>query len=115
MIRLVKKYKVLADGYPWNLLMDERNKTMAFSHGDLLFVFNWHPSASIPDYELPVQAPGKYVPVLSTDENRFGGQERQSMAAEHFSFDAGEGDGQRQPHIRIYNTSRTATVYLRKK
>ena len=97
MIRLVKKYKVLADGYPWNLLMDERNKTMAFSHGDLLFVFNWHPSASIPDYELPVQAPGKYVPVLSTDENRFGGQERQSMAAEHFSFDAGEGDGQRQP------------------
>ena len=115
MIRLVKKYKVLADGYPWNLLMDERNKTMAFSHSDLLFVFNWHPSASIPDYELPVQAPGKYVPVLSTDENRFGGQERQSMAAEHFSFDAGEGDGQRQPHIRIYNTSRTATVYLRKK
>ena len=115
MIRLVKKYKVLADGYPWNLLMDERNKTMAFSHGDLLFVFNWHPSASIPDYELPVQAPGKYVPVLSTDESRFGGQERQSMAAEHFSFDAGEGDGQRQPHIRIYNTSRTATVYLRKK
>ena len=115
MIRLVKKYKVLADGYPWNLLMDERNKTMAFSHSDLLFVFNWHPSASIPDYELPVQAPGKYVPVLSTDENRFGGQERQSMAAEHFSFDAEKGDGQRQPHIRIYNTSRTATVYLRKK
>ncbi len=59
--------------------------------------------------------PGKYVPVLSTDENRFGGQERQSMAAEHFSFDAEKGDGQRQPHIRIYNTSRTATVYLRKK
>ncbi|WP_302530692.1 alpha amylase C-terminal domain-containing protein, partial [Megamonas funiformis] len=114
MIRLVKKYKVLADGYPWNLLMDERNKTMAFSHGDLLFVFNWHPSASIPDYELPVQAPGKYVPVLSTDESRFGGQERQSMAAEHFSFDAEKGDGQRQPHIRIYNTSRTATVFLRK-
>ena len=30
-------------------------------------------------------------------------------------FDAEKGDGQRQPHIRIYNTSRTATVYLRKK
>ena len=86
MIRLVRKYKVLADGYPWNLLMDERNKTMVFSHGRLLFVFNWHPSASIPDYELPVQAPGKYVPVLSTDESRFGGQERQAMDAEHFSF-----------------------------
>ena len=114
MIKLVKRYKVLEDSYAWNLAMDECNKTMVFSHGNLLFVFNWHPMASIPDYELPVQAPGKYVPVLSTDESRFGGQERQSMAAEHFSFDAEKGDGQRQPHIRIYNTSRTAAVYLRR-
>ena len=115
MIRLVKKYKVLEEGYAWNLLMDERNKTMVFSHGRLLFVFNWHPTASIPDYELPVQGPGKYVPVLSTDERRFGGQERQSMDAEHFSFPAKGDDGQERPRIRIYNTSRTATVFLRKR
>ena len=115
MIRLVKKYKVLEEGYAWNLLMDERNKTMVFSHGRLLFVFNWHPTASIPDYELPVQGPGKYVPVLSTDERRFGGQERQSMDAEHFSFPAKGDDGQDRPRIRIYNTSRTATVFLRKR
>ena len=62
MIKLVKRYKVLEDSYAWNLAMDECNKTMVFSHGNLLFVFNWHPTASIPDYELPVQAPGKYVP-----------------------------------------------------
>ena len=115
MIKLVKRYKVLADGYAWNLAMDECNKTMVFSHGNLLFVFNWHPTASIPDYELPVQAPGKYVPVLSTDEKRFGGQQRQAMDAEHFSFPARDGDNTERPHIRIYNTSRTATVYLRKK
>ena len=30
--------------------MDECNKTMVFSHGNLLFVFNWHPTASIPDF-----------------------------------------------------------------
>lgn len=115
MIRLVRKYKVLADGYPWNLLMDDRNKTMVFSHGRLLFVFNWHPTASIPDYELPVQGPGKYVPILSTDEARFGGPARQSMQGEHFSFDVEGEDGKRYPRIRIYNTSRTATVYLRKR
>lgn len=115
MIRLVRKYKVLEGGYPWNLLMDERNKTMVFSHGRLLFVFNWHPTASIPDYELPVREPGKYVPVLSTDELRFGGQERQSMTDEHFSFDTVDDEGRRWPRIRIYNTSRTATVFLRKR
>lgn len=113
MIALIRNYKVLTDGYPWNLHMDEQNKTMAFAHGDLLFVFNWHPEASVPDYELPVQAPGNYTPVLSTDEKRFGGQERQTMDTEHFSFEATY-SGEQRPHIRIYNTSRTATVYLRK-
>lgn len=36
------------------------------------------------------------------------------MDAEHFSFDVAGEDGKRYPRIRIYNTSRTATVYLRK-
>ncbi|MDE6778074.1 MAG: alpha amylase C-terminal domain-containing protein, partial [Alistipes sp.] len=115
MIKLIKKYKVLSDGYPYNLQMDESNKTMVFSHGPLLFVFNWHPSASIPDYQLQVQGPGKYVPVLSTDETRFGGFGRQDMASEHFSFPVDCEDGATRHYMQIYNTPRTATVFLRKK
>ncbi|MEG1672586.1 MAG: alpha amylase C-terminal domain-containing protein [Alistipes sp.] len=115
MIRLIKRYKVLAGGYPWNVQMDEQNKTMAFAHGDLLFVFNWHPTASIPDYTLPVQVAGTYTPLLSTDERRFGGQERAAMTSEHLSYPVSNNDGTTHPAIRIYNTSRTATVYLRHK
>jgi len=115
MIKLIRKYKVLADGYPYNLQMDEDNKTMVFSHGPLLFVFNWHPTASIPDYRLQVQGPGKYVPILSTDETRFGGFGRQEMASEHFSFPVVCGDGATLHYIQIYNTPRTATVFLRRK
>ena len=37
------------------------------------------------------------------------------IVPEHFSFPARDGDNTERPHIRIYNTSRTATVYLRKK
>ena len=114
MLRLVKKYRVLEDGYAWNLQMDEANKTMVFAHGRLLFVFNWHPTASIPDYELPVREAGKYVPVLSTDEKRFGGQEVADMHGEHFTFDVTGEDGKRYPRLKIYNVARTATVYLRK-
>ena len=94
----------------FNAIMDEHNKTIVFAHGDLVFVFNWHPTASIPDYELPVRHEGRYVPLLSTDEARFGGLARQAMDDEHFSFPAGE---DAQPHIRIYNTSRTAIVLRR--
>ncbi len=111
MIDLIRTYGVLTAGYPWNLLIDEQNKTLVFAHESLLFVFNWHPSVSIPDYELPVQHVGKYRPILSTDESRFGGQERQSMTTEHFSYPVIGDDGSQQPRIRIYNTSRTATVY----
>lgn len=110
MLLMVRRYGILADGYPYNLLMDEHNKTIVFAHGDLVFVFNWHPTASIPDYELPVRREGRYVPLLSTDEARFGGLARQAMDDEHFSFPAGE---DAQPHIRIYNTSRTAIVLRR--
>ena len=62
-----------------------------------------------------MQGPGKYVPILSTDEKRFGGQERQAMDSEHFSFNVEDEQGNKYPRIRIYNTSRTATVYLRKR
>ena len=115
MIKLMKKYKVLEDGYAWNLQMDEQNKTIAFSHGKLLFVFNWHPSASIPDYELPVQQAGKYVPILSTDEKRFGGHDTVDMQGEHFSFNVEDEEGKKWPRLKIYNVARTATVYLRKR
>ncbi len=115
MIKLMKKYKVLEDGYAWNLQMDEQNKTIVFSHGKLLFVFNWHPTASIPDYELPVQKAGKYVPILSTDEKRFGGHDTVDMQGEHFSFNVEDEEGKKWPRLKIYNVARTATVYLRKR
>ncbi|MBR2332310.1 MAG: alpha amylase C-terminal domain-containing protein, partial [Alistipes sp.] len=96
--------------YPYNLLMDEHNKTMVYSHRDLIFVFNWHATASIPDYELPVHEAGKYVSVLSTDEGKFGGLKRQEVGAEFFTYNFECEDGTVQPRLRIYNTSRTALV-----
>ena len=110
MIELIKENKVLSDGYPYNLLMDEENKTMVYSHRDLIFVFNWHPTAAIPDYELPVHEPGKYEVVLSTDEKRFGGLARQKQGEEHFTFNVEGEDGTLYPRLKIYNTSRTAIV-----
>ena len=110
MLSLVKTFGVLADGYPYNLLIDEQNKTMVFSHSSLVFIFNWHPTASIPDYEIPVPWPGKYTPVLSTDEERFGGLARTSPGEEHFSTTLADYSGAERYTVRIYNTSRTATV-----
>ena len=113
MIELVKEREILSDGYPYNLLMDEQNKTMVYSHRDLIFVLNWHAEASIPDYEIPLREAGKYELILSSDEERFGGHARHELGQEHFSFNVEGEDGMLYPRLKIYNTSRTAMV-LRK-
>jgi 1,4-alpha-glucan branching enzyme len=101
MLALANDEGILSDGYAWRLQMDTENQTMAFSHGDVVFVFCWHPSRSIPDYEVNVPSEGVYRPVLSTDEERFGGRGRHSPDARHFSRDG---------KIKIYNVCRTAIV-----
>ncbi len=112
MLALVKRYGVLRDGYPYCLQMDDSNQTIVFAHGPLVFVFNWHPSASIPDYRCRVREAGRYELILSTDECRFGGTERARVGSEHFSSPTDNDDGTSSPAIEIYNTSRTAAVYL---
>ena len=113
MIELVKENRILSDGYPYNLMMDEQNKTMVYSHRDLIFVLNWHSTASIPDYEIPLHEAGKYELLLSSDEERFGGHARHQEGQEYFSFNIEAEDGTLYPRLKIYNTSRTALV-LRK-
>ena len=110
MIAMVKQYGILGDGYPYNHLMDEHNKTMVFSHSGLLFVLNWHPTASIPDYQITVPWAGKYTVLMSSDEERFGGLGRADVRSEHFTTTHTAEDGTVYHTITIYNTSRTGLV-----
>ena len=110
MIAMVKEYGILGDGYPYNHLMDEHNKTMVFSHSGLLFVLTWPPPASIPDYRITVPWPGKYTVLMSSDEERFGGLGRADVRSEHFTTTHTAEDGTVYHTITIYNTSRTGLV-----
>ena len=108
MIRLVKKNRVLQNGYPWKWNTDYDNKTLVFSHRNLLFVFNWHHEASIPDYITEVPKAGKYTVELTTDDPKFGGQGRNTVGSEHFSYSEKDENGNLHHYIKIYNTARTA-------
>lgn len=115
MIKLIKKHNVLADIYPYNQLMDEDNQTMVYNHRDLLFVINWSPANSIPDYRVPVPEPGRYKAVLSTDSEKYGGQGRVNEKDYHFSFPENGGDGITRHYMLVYNVCRTAVVYKKLK
>ena len=115
MIHLMKKYRVLEMGYAWNLGMDEGNQTIVFNHDDLVFVFNWHPSNSAPDYAVEVPFPGRYKLLLTTDSSRYGGSGRLDEQAIAFSYPHDFDGDVRKHYMQVYNVNRCATVYKRMK
>ncbi|OHX65737.1 alpha-amylase family glycosyl hydrolase [Flammeovirga pacifica] len=107
MVHLVREHDTLAPNTPVNLLnMDTENSTICFQKGDLVFVFNFSPTNSLPDYKFNVGNEGKYELVLSTDENKFGGFDRVKAGSEYFT--------DKDKNISIYNTNRTALVFMKK-
>ncbi|EDO27132.1 predicted protein, partial [Nematostella vectensis] len=54
----------------------EDDKIIAFERGNLLWIFNFHPTKSFPDYRVGVNRAGKFNLVLSTDAEEFGGHRR---------------------------------------
>lgn len=111
MLDMVERNGIMRNGYAYNHLMDTAAKTMVFSHGCVLFVFNWHPSLSIPDYMVPVPEAGRYRIILSTDDLRYGGQGRNDRSVAHFSFPVTDDEGVTRHYIKVYNICRTAVVY----
>ena len=49
---------------------------MIYEKGNVVFAFNFHPNRSFEGYFVPVSKAGKYHAVLTSDESRFGGQDR---------------------------------------
>ena len=75
MIDLVKTCSLFADTQARCLHLHDADKILAFERKGLIFVFNFHPTASYTDYRFKT-APGHYQMILNTDEDRFGGHER---------------------------------------
>jgi 1,4-alpha-glucan branching enzyme len=72
LLKMVKKFHLFDEGYANGMHTDTTNQILAFERSGLLFVFNFNPSASLPDYGLACR-PGIYTPVLSTDRTEYGG------------------------------------------
>lgn len=110
MVALSQKYKLLA-GESYNLWTSQKDKLLAYTRKHLVFAFNFHPTKSQDGFFLPVQEAGLYQVILSTDEPRFGGQDRISTTQLY--------EARREPNgqlgFRIYLPSRCAMVLKLKK
>jgi len=69
-------------------------------------VFNFHPTESLQEFFIPLTRPGKWQVIFSSDEPRFGGDNRIDMDyVYHTEVDKKRGHG-----FRIYSPCRTAMV-----
>ena len=53
--------------------IDQNDKIIIYSKGDIVFAFNFNPTVSFEKYFIPVGKSGKYNVILSTDNTEFGG------------------------------------------
>ena len=82
---------------------------LAYQRGDLLFVYNFHPTHSYTDYGILVQ-PGKYKVVLDTDAKVFGGFGLSDDAVEHFSLYDQQQASHNKEWLKLYLPARSALV-----
>lgn len=107
MITLVKKSKLI-ETPEVNWAHDHKgNQILAYTRGNYLFVFNFHPTQSFVDYGIPLSAE-KYKIVLNTDEERFGGQNRIDDQLTYYTHPAGGLSSQH--YLLLYLPARTALV-----
>jgi len=86
------------------------DKVIAFSRGDYLFVFNFHPSRSYTDYGIPLT--GKYKITLETDDPKFGGFNRLDRSVTYSSIRKSDKQTLNMPfHLYLYLPARTAIVF----
>lgn len=107
MIHIVKQKGILNHEFASQVNMDETNKTIVFSKGNIMFIFNFHPFNSIPDYEIKLDKGGSYRVLLNTDNTKYGGHGRIDENLEYFT----QFNNQNNSNLlRIYATNRTALM-----
>lgn len=109
-IKSVKSFQKLKVQEVWH---NDSDQILAYSRGDLLFVFNFSPTHSFTDYGF-MMPEGAYEVILNTDAKEFGGNGFSDDSITHFTnYDPllkKDGKG----WLKLYITARSALV-LRKK
>ena len=93
---------------PEPLVRDNERQVLIFTRGDYLFVFNFNPEKSFPDYVFDAPS-GKYTMILNTDNRNFDGLGRIDEKIEHFTRYVSPGRGQ----LSLYIPARTGFVLQR--
>jgi 1,4-alpha-glucan branching enzyme len=112
MIKLQDEFAILETPGVERIYENNPDKVVSFMRGELLFIFNFHPTSSFTDYGIPVK--GKFRIILDTDDEKFGGFNRIDRNAVYMSIKKAERGIVSAPlYLYLYLPSRTALVLKR--
>jgi 1,4-alpha-glucan branching enzyme len=110
MIHLNRENKLLENRHINRITENSFDKVIAFTRGNYLFVFNFHPTNSYTDYGITLT--GKFKIVLDTDDSIFGGYNRIDRSIIYSSVRKAERHTLNVPFtLYLYLPSRTAMVF----
>ena len=112
MQHLDKAYHLLADEDIQLLFIHEAAKQIVYARGGLVFAFNFHPSASVTDWRIPVPERADYRLILNTDDVMYGGHG--AVEGVHYPWQDVAMEGQAQS-IQLYVPARSALVLVPEK
>ncbi|MGI6494913.1 MAG: alpha amylase C-terminal domain-containing protein [Kiritimatiellia bacterium] len=111
MLHALSRRRTLESGAPSLLLADDAAKVLVFRRASMLFLFNFHPSDSLADFDVEV-APGRYRGVLDTDAAAYDGQSR-IAPGQDYPCTARTIGRELRHFIRVYLPARTALAIER--
>ncbi|XP_026867810.2 1,4-alpha-glucan-branching enzyme [Electrophorus electricus] len=108
MNRTEAKYGWLAAAPAYVSTKHEGDKVIIFERGDVVFVFNFHPTNSYSSYRVAVGTPGKYRIKLDSDDLEYGGHGRLDHNTDFFTEPIPFNE--RANSMQVYIPCRTAVV-----
>ncbi len=88
------------------------DQVLAYSRGDLIFIFNFNPTRSFADYGILAPA-GEYVTILNSDNEQYGGYGLVDEQVHHFTLQPGIGEDSTLGWLKLYLPARNAQVLRR--
>ncbi len=112
MLNVIKSEKNFNKTPVQEIWHNDGDQVLAFSRGDLIFVFNFSPNRSYTDYGFLVPT-GSYSVVLNTDAKEFGGNGLSDDTLTHLTIYDGLYVKDKKEWLKLYIPARSAVV-LRK-
>ena len=112
MNRLDEVFYYISSPFQYVSTQHEKDKVIVFEKGELLFVFNFHPTQSFENYKIGTKWGSEHRIILDSDEDKFFGKNRLSYGHSHRFPCLHESYNNRPYSMNVYIPSRTCMVLI---